>query len=315
MRQYITKPSKHCYYGNITNILNFYSVKVSEAELALLAKILNGKYEAGKKFPFLGFSNECCIVALATLGFEIKNIYDQYELFNTLNNGYPILLRLNSGLIDYSYAFSGTNRNHYIVLITGDSSWMMISDSYVQTIPQSIYHGRIDFKTIYQQFEEGKVSATAITPMMSRTVITEPKNVFNYRQLLDEYISQNISESDISIVCQIKKYSKDALCRANSILDDSHLSDMIYQFKFSGALVRFDYLKELFESNYEINKNLIEHIEYLKSKWNIVTNMMMKCSITKKEDYFKEIFNINISKLISSELSVYQEIAILRGLA
>lgn len=309
MKKYITKLSNHCYYGNIVNILNYFGVQINEAEFVLLSEILNCEYTEGVDYPLLGFSNDNALIGLVKLGFNIKDIISENELFETLSEGYPVLLCLNSNLLNYSYVFNGTNRKHYIVLLSGDRRSMLISDSYIQTIPRSVFEDIIDFEPIYNSFIEKNIKATSVIPMKIKSI-----NSINYEKYMDDYILTNISQMSNSIINHIKIFSENIIDRAEKILLDSHLNDMVYNFKFSGGLVRFDFLDKLFKSYYELPSGIIESLFKLKTQWNIVINKWMKCCVIKNKDYYKKIFDKEIIVLLEQELSLYQKIAVYRGL-
>lgn len=103
-------------------------------------------------YPLLGFTNDNALIGLVKLGFNIKDIISENELFETLSKGYPVLLCLNSNLLNYSYVFNATNRKHYIFLLLGNRRSMLISDSYIQTISRSVFKDIINFQPIYNGF-------------------------------------------------------------------------------------------------------------------------------------------------------------------
>lgn len=60
---------------------------------------------------------------------------------------------------------------------------------------------------------------------------------------------------------------------------------MIYQLKFSGILVRFDYLIELFCNYYKINDDILTCLVKLKEQWSLIINELRKYCLVQKNDY------------------------------
>ena len=54
MSKYITTQSAHCFYGNISNILNYHNIDISESELVLISDILNGEYHKNQFLKVTG---------------------------------------------------------------------------------------------------------------------------------------------------------------------------------------------------------------------------------------------------------------------
>ena len=314
MNKYITIPSVHCFYGNVSNILNYHNVDISEAEVVLISDILNGEFQCNDTVPFIGFPNEKCKIALNKLGCEIEYINEKIRFFEMLEMGYPILLKLNSTVLDYSYVYNqASKRNHYIVAIECDNGKILISDSYIQTLPQSIYQGNINSDLISREFENHQASGMVIIPQTTNKLENWISNCDLTKQL-DEYVSINTCGCDNSIYNLMYKYCEHALRNITKILFSNNMEEMIYQSKFSGAIARWDYLIELFRTCYQIDKMRLDELKELKNKWNVVVNKLRKCSITRREDYYQNIFNVDIPRLLEKELMFYKTIANLRGI-
>ena len=314
MSKYITTQSAHCFYGNISNILNYHNIDISEAELVLISDILNGEYHNNDMVPFVGFQNEKCKIGLNKLGCEIEYINDKIRFFEMLEMGYPILLKLNSTALNYSYVHKeSTKRNHYIVAIKCDDEMILISDSYIQTIPQSIYQGPINRDVIAKQLESNQASGMVIIPPITKNPESWKSKCDLIKQL-DEYILLNICDCNNSICKLMYKYCEYAAQNVTSILFSDSMEEMIYQLKFSGAIARWDYLITLFCTCYQVNKVMVDELRRLKDKWNIVNNKLRKCGITRKIEYFQNIFNTDIPQLLENELIIYKTIAYLRGI-
>lgn len=311
MKNYTTFQSAHCFYGNISNILNYHNIGISEAEFALISNILNGEYRNIDMVPFIGFSNEKYKIGLSKLGCRAENIRDEICFFEMLKKRYPILLKVNSQVLNYNYVYKeSSKRNHYIVAIQCDSKDILISDSYIPTLPLSTYQGTINRNDFCIQFENNQVSGIVIFPPESNKF--EKSNCDLIKQL-DEYVLLNISGCDNSFCKLMYEYCEYALQNITDILFSNRMDEMIYQMRFSGTIARWNYLIELFCTYYQINKLMVDELNVLKGKWNVVINKLRKCSITRNPDYYKNIFVIDIPKLLEKELIFYKTIVNLRG--
>lgn len=314
MNKYITAQSAHCFYGNISNILNYHNIDISEAELVLVSDILNGEYHDNDIVPFIGFPNEKCKIGLNKLGCGIECINDEIGFFKMLEMGYPILLKLNSRVLNYSYVYKESlKRNHYIVAIQCDNKVILISDSYIQTFPQSTYQGTINRDVIASQFENNQASGMTIIPPITNKLENWRSNCDLIKQL-DEYVLLNICGFDNSICRLMYKYCEHASQNITKILFTDSMVEMIYQVKFSGAIARWNYLIELFCTYYQIDELMVEELNNLKGKWNVVINKLRKCSITRRQDYYQNIFSVDIPQLLEKELIFYKTIANSRGI-
>lgn len=314
MNKYITAQSAHCFYGNISNILNYHNIDISEAELVLVSDILNGEYHDNEIVPFIGFPNEKCKIGLNKLGCGIEDINDEICFFGMLERGYPILLKLNSRVLNYSYVYKETSkRNHYIVAIQCNNEGVLISDSYIQTFPQSIYQGTVNRDVIADQFKNNQASGMTIIPPKTNKLENWRVNCDLIKQL-DEYVLLNICGCDNSICKLMYKYCEHALQNITKILFSNSMDEMIYQAKFSGAIARWDYLIALFCTCYQIDEEKIDELNRLRDKWNVVINKLRKCSITRRQDYYQNIFSVDIPQLVEKELIFYKTIANSRGI-
>ena len=314
MKKYITNESKHCFYGNVSNILNYYNIHINEAELVLLSNIMNGEYVENGIVQYIGFPNEKCSIGLHRIGCEIKYIKNKIHFFELLSKDVPILFKIQSQVLNYNNIYlTGSSRKHYIVAIRCCENSVYISDSFTQSFAQSTYQGNIDSDVICRQFDNKQASGIAIIPG-NNTEKNYEKDKAYLTTLLDEYIQDNISNCQGSICKLINKYCRYALENASSIMIANHLEEMAYQLKFSGFLSRLDYLIQLFSYVYKVSEEITEELNYLKKQWNIVVNKLRKCCITQNFDYYNNIFMINIPHLLEIEFSLYKRIANFRGI-
>jgi hypothetical protein len=214
MESFITKLSKHCYYGNVTNILNYYGEKISEAELVLLSGALNYSLRFNGNL-FLGMPNALCEQGLARIGYQINQVDNDYSTYKSLlNNNTPILLLIKSGILTYHSIFKGTDKDHYIVLLKHSDAMVEISDSFVQTIPMSIFQGYTDLKAIRNEIQENRAMGICLEKQANNTKFRDfIKNIFV------EYIKINASISDNSVICNLQNYCNSALRNIDSFFN------------------------------------------------------------------------------------------------
>lgn len=305
MKQYITKPSQHCYYGNISNILNYYGQDLTEAKLVLLSGALNCLYEVSNDNLYFRIPNEYCVTGLNRIGFEISYVSDEKTILKSTKYGLPVLLCINTEYLTHNPIFAGTNRKHYIVIISEDKNGFLISDSFIQTIPQSVFQGYIKPEKVIYAIQNQCATGITIIPCSDKKKLDEL-----IRSFLIHYIKQNAFKERCSVLNLLSCYSKEANEKANELLNKSSLTDMAYELKFSGCLARLDYLSELFSTHYNCNHDINE----LKNKWELVVNKLMKCSMTLNENYFRNIFTEFIPLLIEKEQKLYLRIAKMEGI-
>lgn len=308
MNNYVTKLSRHCYFGNITNILNYYGLVISEAELVLISDILGCSCLYEDSNLFFGIPNKYCDDGLKKIGCETKVFVDSKSIYNALEQT-PILLCINTSWLDHNIIFKGTNKQHYIVLIQRDNNRFIISDSFIQTFPQSVYQGPVDSKKVCQAIESGLTTGTVIIPY------EQPSNYkFLLKDILIKYIMNNIQCNTNSVFYSLNRYLKSAIDNKKELLSNELLSKTTYDLKYAGAIARLDYILELFNDLFSCGQYVSESIKELKTKWELIANKLMKCSMTLNEKYYMGIFQADLPSLIEQELILYNRVAELEGL-
>ncbi len=303
MNSFTTKISKHCFFGNLTNILNYYGETVSEAELVLLSDALNCDYKFNTKNFFFGISNESCQQGLKKIGYNIIEIKNDYtEIKYLLTNDILVLLVINSGILTYNNIFKGTNRDHYIVLLKDHVKTIEISDSFLQTNPISYFQGDIDLILIKNEIQ--KMNTIGL-------YIEKNKNTNNQIFLKDkfyEYIKVNALFPEKSIIGKMQSLCNDAFDNFILLFNNEFLNNLSYNIKVGGVIARYDYLIELIRK-YLIDYSIsIEILTILKNEWTLIAAKIMKCSMTLNKDYYKKLFEIEIPFLVNKELKYYQEL-------
>jgi len=290
MNSYITNLSKHCYYGNLTNMLNFNDIDISEAELVLLSDALNCNTRMDNHL-FFGFVNQACERGLEQIGFQINQIDYTYASYKSLlDERTPILLMINSGMLTHSNIFTGTDKNHYIVLLNDNNETVEISDSFIQTIPMSTFQGETYINTIKNEIQANKANGVYLNKLEN-----EQKHHYSIENLIVNYIKMNAAALENSAIFNLR------------IFCDMAIKNSSYDIKVAGAVARFDYLIELFKNCFDYSSD-IEILTLLKAKWELIANKLMKCSMTLKKDYYVKIFETEIPDLINKERSFYQEL-------
>lgn len=311
MNQYITNLSKHCYYGNVTNVLNYYGIAISEAELVLLSNALDLDCSCivADEYLFLGISNERCNHGLEKVNCYIETIPFDVDFFNTLlDKQIPVLLLINSGNLHYSYVFNGTSRNHYIVLLHKEGKRLLVSDSFVQTIPKTVYQDYIEVDEIFKEIQSGHAKCTWIKQEKPSQSIQDI-----CKSMLNQYLECNLQCSETSVLHSLKSYARYGLNLAQALFKRESLRNLSYDIKVAGCVARFDYLEELFEKHQAINEEISIKLKDLKNRWELVSNKLMKCSMTLKHDYYLQIYGLLIPDLIKQEEALYQDVIRLGG--
>lgn len=308
MDSFVTRLSQHCYYGNITNVLNYYGEKISEAELVLLSKALNCKFHNNKNL-FFGMPNELCGQGLEQAGYHIRRIDSNYSNYKSLlSNNTPILLLINSGVLTHDNIFKGTDKDHYIVLLNDNDETMEISDSFVQTIPMSVFQGYTDLNPIRNEIQKNRASGVYLEKQENNIKYQDSiKNIFV------DYIKMNASLSNNSVICSLKTYCSAALRDIDILFTNESIKNLSYNVKVAGAVARFNYIIELLNNHLECSFNA-EILSTLKSKWELIASKLMKCSMTLKRDYYIKIFEVEIPELAGKELGFYQDLCKRGGL-
>ena len=296
---FVTKLRKHCYYGNMTNILNYYGENTSEAELVLLSNALNCHLIFDTNLYF-EMPIELCEQGLEKIGYRIYKIGNEYSTYKSLlANSTPILLLIYTSVLTHNNIYSGSNRGHSIVLLKDNDDTIEISDSFVRTRPTSIFHGNTDAKILFNE-----ITAVRASGIYLEKYEKQNKEQHLTKSLID-YIKTNAMLTSISVVNNLKKWRDIALKNTDELFDKESLNDLAYDIKTSGIVTRLDYLIDLFKKY--LNAYPTERLEKIKSNWDLTANKIMKCSITLNKGYYLKVFEEEIPELINEELSFYQE--------
>ena len=251
---------------------------------------------------FLGMSNDLCVQGLEKVNYQIKQIDNNYLIYKSLlEKGIPILLLINTSALTHSNVFKGTNRNHCIVLIKENDATMEISDSFVRTIPMSVFHGDVDASSIRDEIQANRTSGIYVERQRNSN------NQYNIPSAIFDHIRLNTFPSNKSIINILKTFCNMAIKNIEILFNKESLNDLAYEFKVAGMVTRFDYMMELFEKylyGYQIDT---ESLSILKTKWELIASKLMKCSFVLNRDYYLKIFEVEIPILIDKEMHFYQE--------
>ena len=302
MNLFVTRLSKYCYYGNIINILNYYGEQINEAELVLISGTLNCELHFDDNL-FLGILNESCEKGLKQIGYQINNVNNNYSDYKfLLDNNTPILLSINSGVLTHNNIFKGTNKDHYIILLEENNQSIKISDSFVPTIPKSLFVGNMEKHIIQCEIQAKRASGIYLKKKKAGKIT--PCQI---KDLFTEYIKLNACCGKNSIICNLKTFCDIALNNSELIINQDSLKLLSYDIKVAGVVARFDYIIELFNNYFDYPIGT-EVLLTLKSKWELIASKLMKCSMTLKKDYFVNIFETEIPGLINNELCFYKNV-------
>ena len=139
MPEYRTVLSEHCFYGNLSSMLRYYGMHISEAELVLLCNSLNCVEDEINKIPGIPFKTD--ENSYKNIGCTLHRVYDPID--QVLAKGHILLLAIDSSILHYHHIYENTNRLHFIVLLSMDKirKTVSISDSFVPAIPRVFYEG------------------------------------------------------------------------------------------------------------------------------------------------------------------------------
>lgn len=302
--KFITTQSKNCFYGNVANVLNNDGVKISEAELILISETLNCPYLFSENGLFFGIHSEVCTVGLSKIGYGIKTIVGAENVYTYFEQKKPIILSINSKLLTHNNIYFGTDRIHHIIVVEKTNGQLLISDSFVPTIPSTVYQGLVDCEKIYREIDNG--NAKGILIYSDNNLLVDITKLC--KDALSYYIISNTKCENGSVIQSLNKYSQLALTHQAQYFANGFLKEMIYDLRFSGAIARFDYLIELFNRYLPNLSSVCASLEELKSKWELVVNKLVKCSITLKEDYYRNIFQTDVPLLLEKEKDIYERV-------
>lgn len=303
MKQYITKLSKHCYYGNVVSILNYLGLNINEAELVLLSEGLNCSCVFKQEKLYWGIPIEYCSVGLEKLEIETVMLEDEEAIQNSAKRNVPFLLKIKASFLEYSYIFKEAERNHYIVVINEQDSKLLISDSFIPTIPLEIFQGTVEATNIYDAITQGCAKGYIFK------IPNELKNTSKMcHKLFYDYLKKATSGGEKSIISSLCFFFTTALENKNQLFNKEVLSGLAYDLRYSGAIVRFEYLIYFIEQYCVTVPTVKEDVVKLKTRWELLSNKIMKCAITLKEQYYIKLFNEEIPALIEDEIHIYRNI-------
>lgn len=303
MKQYITTLSKHCYYGNVTSILNHLGLTISEAELVLLSGGLNCSCVFEGERLYWRIPIELCYVGLDKLGIEIVTIEDRESIHNISIQDIPILVKIRASFLNYNYIFNGSPKNHYIVIVNERDSMFLISDSFIPTIPLETYQGAVEVHKIYDAIIQKYAKSYTFV------IKEKPKNTLKMsRELFLDYLKKSAVSDKNSVIDFLHYFSKIALENINLLLNKEALNEMAYDLRYSGAIARFDYVIYFIDQFCTTVQTIKTDLLKLKTKWELLINKIMKCAITLNEQYYVKIFSTEISELIKCEVHIYRNV-------
>lgn len=302
MRQYVTHLSKHCYYGNVTWIINSYGILVSEGELVLLSNALNLASLLSEERLYVGISQDNCSIGLKKLGCYLETV-DSLECEKKLAEAIPILLLIRSNCLKYNYTYAKKAKSHYIVALKKEEDKLLISDSFIQTIPKTIFHGWIPLKDIYDEIVCERTKNLHIAFVEKNYIIEK-----EYESMIRQYIDDNLNYTVNSSLCVLKQFVQNIITCKDRLKSNDVLANLAYDIKYSGCVARFDYLEELMKKYFKVDETIINELQVIKKKWGNISNRLMKYAITLKVENAYALFYSDIPELIGNEENLYRRI-------
>jgi hypothetical protein len=253
-----------------------------------------------KKY-FLEFLWKTAIWDWKKIGYEIKVLKDETLFDNALVCGKLVMLYIHSNCLEYNPIFQGINRKYYIVLLGKETnSKLLISDSFIPTIPKQTYNGVVDSNKMLEEIRNSHAYGMLLEPT---------KKVFGIRNLCKnlilDYVVSSTGIKGGTVLHSLNCYAHNAIDKAALFFNKDSLRDLAYDLRYSGALARFDYMEELFRCYLNMDRDTQGSLNELKHEWELVVNKIMKYSMKLNESYYQKIFRERIPELMEKERSMY----------
>lgn len=295
------RASKHCYYGNLSTLLNKNRYAILESELVLLSQELQCSMNHKENYISLGFDNNKSSMALEKLSCEMIKLDSECgikEYFEE-NSSNALLVYINTKALDYNSIFKGTDRFHYIIIDNFQEGKISIVDSFIQTIPVSVFHGFVNSNKIIKNIANGTATAHYLRNLSHRNHFDDAKLLFI------QYLDENVLQLEESIINKSKKYCMNLLNNLDLYMTKKSLYNTAYNLRVNGFLARLDYILELYEL-YAGNKDLVAtQISEIKSSYELMINKIMKASFTLNKQYIEKTIQNYFYKNIEMEHQIY----------
>ena len=155
---------------------------------------------------------------------------------------------------------------------------MEISDSFIQTIPMSIFQGYTNLSPIRSEIQKKAIGV----------YLEKKDNTIEYKDIIKsifiDYIKMNASLSENSAIYNLKAYCNVALSNIDILFNNELIKNLSYDVKVAGTVARFDYLIELFNKHLRCSFDM-EVLLDIKSKWELIASKLIKCSMTLQKDF------------------------------
>ena len=242
------------------------------------------------------------------MGVSVHSLKSIDELSKTLLK-VPVLLKVNTSTLVHSDVYQGTDRTHFVVLLSLNGNQAQISDSFISSIPRTYFEGITDITLIIQNCETTKDFGTALLiNSVQKTSLLYQKEKSNTYSTLISYAKSNIEMSENSVIRKCQLLSQYMLDRTDEMLIDGQINEFVYMLKFNGAIDRLLYLIELVQRYCNAPECIVDGLSSLYGKWISITNKLLKCAILKSLEIYKRIFEKDIPTLLDEERSLYVDL-------
>ncbi len=304
---YKTALGGHCYYGNLANILHYYQVDCSEAELVLFLDALNGIYSPSfAPNVYLGLENIFTSPALEALHCGINKIFENTisECRDLLRKGIPVLMTVPSNHLKYHTIYRSTDRMHTVVLLREQDGLVFLSDCFVQTVPISVYEGYTASEEIYDAVRQGEADVSYVR---WNPDITHLDKGLLFAKLI-QYLDDNIHTVKGSMVANLQAYHTYCVSHIQESLHYDVLQQRAYNISATGMVMRFNYLKEYILTYGCLEDAWRQRLDSLEKQWMIVKANLLRCSETLNPHLYYRVFHEYFPDMITGEQELYAEI-------
>jgi len=320
INDFSTIQGNNCIMSCVKNILNFYTKRfIDESDIFLIGNGFKIEYTTTNTNILLTsrvFKVAMMFLNNVGLNYEIKRFEKSKDAISAIkkniDDNIPVIVQLVAKDLDYVNVFGGgENVFHYFNVIGYENheGTFLISDSYVPTIPPSLFNNFYDIKKVEKSMAGAGNLIVIIRP--NENDLVRFNNVYNkyfisnsVKKCLHEYLTIEYDDSGTFYnLFALKKLSED-IVSFREIYKDDFTKKMIMlniMIKRYGLIHSRQYLLDYLKKEKFNYNSLIQSLNEIINKWNHICSIMIRASVTQRKDSLKLL-----SKQIY-ELSIYEE--------
>lgn len=334
IEKYKTFQSSHCFLGCFQDYFRYMGISIEEDELFFMAKGFNTKYKkqfCNGKVKIDVFSD---IIDTAFRFCDLADIPYQYfkdigpgkfdeTLIKYLSNNVPVIVKVISSYLDYSYVLKESMDVVRFITISGfdnENGMAHVNDSFIPLVPPVIFEGWVSYDMIKQAMEAAGNDFIVFNCDLAKEAHNE-KCFREYKKNLATNVKAGITE-----YLKGGKHGETSLGidAMKAFVDDMpKLLDM-FQDKFSGEMQRLSNILKthgVITSRYLLYKTLnrivkdknnefcklCERVYGIYKNWNMISLFMVKVGFSNKKNNL-DILAREINNLHNEEITVFKEL-------